>query len=37
MSNSGKPNISLDSGFHFNEVNPTTSNAVDAATTDCCR
>ena len=32
MSNSSKPNISLDSGFHFNEVNPTTSNAVDAAT-----
>jgi hypothetical protein len=32
VSNSGKPNISLDSGFHFNEVNPTTSNAIDAAT-----
>ena len=32
MSNSGKPNISLDPGFYFNEVNPTTSNAVDAAT-----
>jgi hypothetical protein len=27
-----KPNISLDSGFHFNEVNPTMSTAVDAAT-----
>src|SRR5271165_6694833 len=25
MSNLGKPNISLDSGFHFNEVDPTTS------------
>ena len=25
-------NISLDAGFHFNEVNPTTSNAVDDAT-----
>jgi hypothetical protein len=30
MSKSG--NISLDSGFHFNEVNPVTSNVVDAAT-----
>ena len=30
MSNSG--NISLDAGFHFNEVNPSTSNAVDSAT-----
>ena len=30
MNKSG--NISLDSGFQFNEVNPTTSNVVDAAT-----
>ena len=29
MSNSGKPNISLDSGFQFNEVNPAASKAVD--------
>ena len=27
-----KSNISLDPGFHFDEVDPTTSNAVDAAT-----
>jgi hypothetical protein len=27
-----KSNISLDSGFHFDEVDPTTSNAVDVAT-----
>jgi hypothetical protein len=32
MSNTNKPNISLDSGFHFNEVNPATSNPVDLAT-----
>ena len=27
-----KSNISLDPGFHFDEVDPTTSDAVDAAT-----
>ena len=32
MSNSGKSNISLDSGFHFHEVDPTSSNAVEAET-----
>jgi hypothetical protein len=28
MSNSGKSNISLDSGFHFHEVDPKSSNAT---------
>jgi hypothetical protein len=32
MTNSGKSNISLDSGFHFHEVDPTSSHAVDAET-----
>jgi hypothetical protein len=29
MSTSGRTNISLDSGFHFNEVNPTTPGLLD--------
>jgi hypothetical protein len=32
MSDSVKPNISLDSGFHFHEVDPKSSNAVDDLT-----
>jgi hypothetical protein len=32
MSNSGKSNISLDSGFHFHEVDPTSANPVDVGT-----
>jgi hypothetical protein len=32
MSNSGKSNISLDSGFHFHEVDPKSSNAVETET-----
>jgi hypothetical protein len=32
MSNSVKPNISLDPGFHFHEVDPKSSQAADAVT-----
>jgi len=32
MSDPGKPNISLDTGFHFHEVDPKSSNAVSAET-----